>query len=108
MTFQVSVILPCHNAGPWIVEALRSIAAQSLPVHEVLVIDDDSAVKRLLARGRNDDTEEAIRKRLAWTKTQVFPQLQLLKERGRTIHEIDGEPDTETIHQNILKALQLT
>jgi adenylate kinase len=72
-----------------------------------LVINDDTAVKRLLARGRNDDTEEAIRKRLAWTKTQVFPQLQLLKERGRTIHEIDGEPDTETIHKNVLTALKL-
>src|SRR5262249_37182541 len=34
-----------------------------------LVISDDTAVKRLLARGRNDDTEEAIRRRLAWTKT---------------------------------------
>ena len=72
-----------------------------------LVISDETAVKRLLARGRNDDTEEAIRKRLAWTKTEVFPQLQLLKERGRTIHEIDGEADTETIHKNILAALRL-
>mgnify|MGYP003344193202 CR=1 FL=1 len=30
-----------------------------------LVINDDTAVKRLMARGRNDDTEEAIRRRLA-------------------------------------------
>ena len=72
-----------------------------------LVISDDTAVKRLLARGRNDDTEEAIRRRLSWTKTEVMPQLQLLKERGRTVHEIDGEPDTQTIHQNILAALKL-
>ncbi len=72
-----------------------------------LVINDETAVKRLLARGRNDDTEEAIRKRLAWTKTDVFPQLELLKSRGRTIHQIDGEPDAEVIHQNILKALKL-
>src|ERR1700690_241246 len=43
MDFHVSVILPCHNAGPWIGEALRSIAAQSLPVYETLVIDDDSS-----------------------------------------------------------------
>lgn len=72
-----------------------------------LVINDDTAVKRLMARGRNDDTEEAIRRRLAWTKTDVLPQLELLKERGRTILEIDGEPDTETIHKNILTALNL-
>ena len=72
-----------------------------------LVISDDTAVKRLLARGRNDDTEDAIRRRLSWTKTEVMPQLDLLKARGRTVHEIDGEPDTATIHQNILKALKL-
>ena len=72
-----------------------------------LVINDDTAVKRLMARGRNDDTEEAIRKRLAWTKTDVMPQLELLKNRGRTIHEIDGEPDVDTIHKNILTALSL-
>lgn len=72
-----------------------------------IVISDDTAVKRLLARGRNDDTEAAIRRRLAWTKTDVLPQLELLKNRGRTIHTIDGEPDIETIHKNILKALKL-
>jgi adenylate kinase len=72
-----------------------------------LVINDDTAVKRLMARGRNDDTEEAIRRRLAWTKTDVMPQLELLKSRGRPIHEIDGEPDVDTIHANILAALGL-
>jgi adenylate kinase len=73
-----------------------------------LVISDETAVKRLLARGRNDDTEEAIRRRLGWTKTDVLPQLELLKSRGRVIHEIDGEPDVETIHKSILAALKLT
>lgn len=70
-----------------------------------LIISDETAVKRLMIRGRNDDTEEAIRKRLMWTKTDVMPQLELLKSRGRMIHEIDGEPDAETIHKSILLAL---
>jgi len=43
MEFQVSVIMPCHNAGPWIAEALQTVAAQSFPAHEVIVIDDDSS-----------------------------------------------------------------
>ena len=72
-----------------------------------LEITDDIAVARLLARGRNDDTEEAIRRRLAWTKTSVMPQLELLRSRGRTVHTIDGSPDVETIHKNILSALGL-
>lgn len=72
-----------------------------------LVIGDETAVKRLMGRGRNDDTEEAIRRRLAWTKTDVLPQLELLKSRGRTIHEINGEPDVGIIHKNILAVLGL-
>jgi len=73
-----------------------------------LVISDDTAVKRLVSRGRNDDTEEGIRRRLAWTKTDVLPQLDLLKSRGRVIHEIDGSPDVPTVHKKILTALGLT
>ena len=72
-----------------------------------LVINDETAVKRLLARGRNDDTEEGIRNRLNWYKSDVVPQLEMLRSRGRTIHTIDGEPDVETIQQSIRKALKL-
>ncbi len=39
---RISVITPCHNAGPWIALALRSIAAQTSPPHEIIVIDDAS------------------------------------------------------------------
>lgn len=70
-------------------------------------LSEESVIKRLIARGRNDDTEEGIRNRLGWYKTDVLPQLQLLKDRGRTVHHIDGEPDTETIHKSILAALKL-
>jgi len=72
-----------------------------------LELSEASAVKRLLARGRNDDTEEGIKNRLSWYKSDVQPQLELLRSRGRPIHVIDGEPDVETIHKNILAALKL-
>lgn len=87
-------------------DAMKFFKRDDLQVINI-TIADDTAVKRLLARGRNDDTEEAIRRRLAWTKTDVMPQLELLRSRGRTIHEIDGEPDVNTIHKNILAALKL-
>ena len=70
-------------------------------------LSEESVIKRLLARGRNDDTQEGIKNRLGWYKTDVLPQLQLLKERGRKVHVIDGEPDAETIHKSILAALTL-
>ena len=70
-------------------------------------LSEASVVKRLLLRGRNDDTEEGIKNRLGWYKTDVLPQLAMLRERGRKIHVIDGEPDTETIHKDILAKLGL-
>jgi glycosyltransferase involved in cell wall biosynthesis len=39
---KISVIIPCHNAGPWVGEALRSVAAQTYPAHEIIVVDDGS------------------------------------------------------------------
>jgi glycosyltransferase involved in cell wall biosynthesis len=40
---QISVIIPCHNAGLWIPEALQSVARQTLSAYETIVIDDDSS-----------------------------------------------------------------
>src|SRR5262245_54288785 len=39
---RISVIMPCYNTGRWVATALRSAAQQTYPVHEIIVIDDDS------------------------------------------------------------------
>lgn len=72
-----------------------------------LELAEATVISRMLARGRNDDTEEGIKNRLGWYKTDVLPQLAMLEARGRVIHHIDGEPDVDTIHKNILAALKL-
>lgn len=38
----ISVIIPCHNAGPWLAQTLGSLLAQSLPPEQVIVVDDGS------------------------------------------------------------------
>ena len=38
----VSVVIPFHNGSQWIERALKSIAEQTVPANEVLVIDDGS------------------------------------------------------------------
>ncbi len=68
-----------------------------------------SAKERLIARGRADDAkDEAIANRFAWYEEYVVPAMKTLEECGWAIHRIDGEPDVETIHQNILTTLKLT
>lgn len=70
-------------------------------------ISTEEIVKRLLARGRSDDTEEKILRRIDWYKKDVLPALDTLKERGRTVHMIDGERSVEEIHNDILGRLDL-
>ncbi|QSH39273.1 nucleoside monophosphate kinase [Candidatus Kaiserbacteria bacterium] len=77
--------------------------------YEVVLMElsPEVALERLLARGRNDDSEEKIQRRIDWYNKDVLPALDVMKERGRTIHRIDGAPEVEEVHKEILKALQL-
>jgi len=79
------------------------------PDYEIVLIElsEDSIVKRLLARGRNDDSEEKIRNRIHWYNEEVLPSIKILEDRGVVVHRINGEPDVDTIHKNILSALKL-
>jgi glycosyltransferase involved in cell wall biosynthesis len=46
--------MPCYNAGRWIGEALKSVATQTLPCHEIVVIDDgstDDSLEKIAASG---------------------------------------------------------
>jgi hypothetical protein len=37
-----SIVIPCFNQGPFLAECLASLRAQTLPPHEVIVVDDGS------------------------------------------------------------------
>ena len=89
-------------------DLLRSFGRTDL--HAIVFnLSKESAKKRLVARGRFDDAkDEAIESRFAWYQEQVVPSIEELRMLGWTIHEIDGEPDVQTIHKNILAALNLS
>jgi len=53
LPLRVTVVIPAHNVGRFIDDALASVASQSRPAHEVVVVDD----------GSTDDTNLRIR---AW------------------------------------------
>jgi glycosyltransferase involved in cell wall biosynthesis len=49
-TSKISVVVPCHNYGRFLTEALASVLAQSRPADEIVIVND----------GSTDETEEVI------------------------------------------------
>lgn len=48
----VSILIPCHNAAPWLAEAVESSVAQTWPEKEIVLVDDGSTDNSLeIARG---------------------------------------------------------
>lgn len=69
-----------------------------------LVVNDDELVSRLMKRGRVDDTEDIIRKRLKIYIDSTSPVLDYYKNEGK-VTEIDGVGEIEEIYSKILNIL---
>lgn len=72
-----------------------------------ITLSESEAMKRNLARGRADDTEEGLKRRFDEYKNNVVPAMNFLKEKGMQVIEINGEQSIEAVHADILKALNL-
>ena len=71
-----------------------------------LQASEDVVRKRLLGRGRQDDTQEAISERFQEYQETIVPVMEQFKDAGITIHNINGEQDSKKVHKDILAALQ--
>lgn len=69
-----------------------------------LFLSDAEAIKRLLARGREDDTEDAIAERLRNYHLQTDPVLDYYRQKG-TLQKIDGLGSIEEIRRRIRDAI---
>jgi len=67
-------------------------------------IADDFLIKRLLARGRDDDNEEVIVNRLKIYRDKTSPLIDLYRKQG-ILKEIDGNDDIDVVFSCIEKAL---
>jgi len=71
-----------------------------------LNVDDEEIIKRLLSRGRADDTEEVIRNRIKVYRHQTEPLIKYYREKG-LLREILGVGDIDEITRKIEGVLGL-
>lgn len=87
-------------------EALDATLARSgLSVDRAiyLAVSEDELVRRMVGRGRADDTPEAIRRRLVVYREQTQPVIDYYKSRGR-FAEVHGEGEVDEIQKRLASA----
>lgn len=63
-----------------------------------------TVIDRLHARGRQDDTDEAINERFKEYEESIIPILEHFKEGGVEVVDIDANKGIEQVHQQIVKS----
>ncbi len=106
---------PDAEAG-FILDGFPRTAGQAVALDELLgeygldrvvvfEVDEEELVERLLARGRNDDTEETIRHRFKVYLDQTQPLLDLYDSRGIAVR-VDGVGNQDEVTERILRVLR--
>ncbi len=89
-------------------EALIQIL-EKLDIEMVLAINIDvkneAVIERMLLRGRTDDTEEAIKRRLELYEKQTAPLLEWFNEKGILV-SIDGGRTEEEVFEDFLSQIE--
>jgi adenylate kinase len=70
-----------------------------------LAASEDVVRSRLLDRGRQDDTEEAIAKRFSEYRAVTLPIIEHLKQEGARVCDIDASQEPRAVHDAILKCV---
>lgn len=86
----------------WMVSEIK-IGQVKLTAVINLVVADDIVVKRLIMRGREDDQEAVILKRLKDYHDITQPVLNYMEGNGIKIQHINGENDPDTVEKEIDK-----
>lgn len=90
---------------PILINALHYLRVQN-PLFLVLDVSEEEVIERLTLRGRSDDTEESIKKRIMWYNKENKEAIDGAKECNATVLHIDGEGSVEEVFDRIKKHIQ--
>jgi len=86
-------------------ELVRILGDRSIDAAINLEVPVEEVTKRMLERGRDDDTEEAIAKRLGLYESQTRPLLEWFDARGLLV-EVDGLGAEDEVFERVNAAVQ--
>lgn len=78
-------------------QVLDAVLSLSAPADEV--------VRRMLSRGRSDDLESTVRRRLVVYDEQTAPLIEYYRRLGR-LREVDGLGTLDEVHEGLLRAIR--
>ena len=94
-----------HEAG--VLHSIFGFYGIEMPFVIHLDIRKEESIKRLIARGRFDDSVKDIEERLSWYETHVVPTIEFYRNNPHYhFMQIDGEADPEEIHQKIVDKIK--
>lgn len=89
----------------WLVDS-KTHHGRDIGLVVVLEVPREELLRRLAIRGRVDDTPEAIDRRLAIHRQEMYPILRLFSDRHIPVVHIDGVGGVGEIHDRIYAELQ--
>lgn len=93
-----------REQAQWLVAHLPA-GAQDIGMAIVMDVPKEELLKRIEARGRSDDTPEAVDARLRIYHGEVDPILAFLGEQQISVVYIDGIGEIDEIHKRILQVV---
>lgn len=81
----------------WLADNLASVMKLVI----VIEVPKDELVQRLLLRGREDDTREAIEERFRIVEQNIYTVCEVLKAKGIEIRKVDGSGTVEEVFERI-------
>ncbi|HVS59001.1 MAG TPA: nucleoside monophosphate kinase [Candidatus Saccharimonadales bacterium] len=88
----------------WLLDQVKA-GRLTMPVFLHLNVSKDEVKKRLLLRGRNDDTPEAIEKRFELYDAVTDPIFDYLKSNNVPVYDINAAQTPDEVHQSIIDCL---
>jgi adenylate kinase len=88
----------------WLLDQVHSTRLKLTAVVN-LDASEDIVRERLMTRGRQDDTEEAIAKRFNEYRTVTQPILEHFKHEGVHVYNIDAAQSPRAVHDAIVKCI---